>query len=140
MGPYGPQPGPGPNPDWALLSLRQPWQTPNPHANIKLQNRYRRDTRSMSVMNEFLDIEHLIPAPHIGPGWGPYGPIGPLWAHKGPYGPIRVLMGPMLLKKILILMKNHKIINKNIKIVNLEILKVETWFWNKDLSSLDSIN
>ena len=37
-------------------------------------------------------------------------------------------------------MKNHKIINKNIKIVNLEILKVKTWFWNKDLSSLDSIN
>jgi len=31
-------------------------------------------------------------------------------------------------------------INKNIKIVNLEILKVKTWFWNKDLSSLDSIN
>ena len=27
-----------------------------------------------------------------------------------------------------------------IKIVNLEILKVKTWFWNKDLSSLDSIN
>ena len=36
--------------------------------------------------------------------------------------------------------ENHKIINKNIKIVNLEILKVKTWFWNKDLSSLDSIN
>ena len=44
-----------------------------------------------------------------------------------------------LLKKI-ISIKNHKIINKNIKIVNLEILKVKTWFWNKDLSSLDSIN
>ena len=36
--------------------------------------------------------------------------------------------------------KTHKRINKNIKIVNLEILKVKTWFWNKDLSSLDSIN
>merc|ERR1711924_584681 len=56
-------------------------------------------------------------------------PIGPLWAHKG----------PILGKKIIILIKNHKIINKNIKIVNLEILKVKTWFWNKDLSSLDSI-
>ena len=33
-----------------------------------------------------------------------------------------------------------KIINKIIKIVNLEIFKVKTWFWNKDLSSLDSIN
>ena len=57
-------------------------------------------------------------------------PIGPLWAHKGP------IWG----KKLIILLKNHKIINKNLKIVNLEILKVKTWFWNKDLSSLDSIN
>ena len=57
-------------------------------------------------------------------------PIGPLWAHKG----------PILGKKLIILIKNHKIINRNIKIVNLEILKVKTWFWNKDLSSLDSIN
>ena len=45
-----------------------------------------------------------------------------------------------LLNKLIISIKNHKIINKNIKIVNLEILKVKTWFWNKDLSSLDSIN
>ena len=43
---------------------------------------------------------------------------------RGPYGPIRALMGPNLLKKLIILIKNHKIINKNIKIVNLEILKV----------------
>ena len=47
---------------------------------------------------------------------------------------------PILLKKSLILIKNHEIINKNIKVVKLEILKVKTWFWNKDLSSLDSIN
>ena len=32
-------------------------------------------------------------------------------------------------------MKNHRIINKNIKIVNLEILKVKTWFDDKDLFS-----
>ena len=32
-------------------------------------------------------------------------------------------------------MKNDKIINKDIKIVNLEILKVETWFGDKDLFS-----
>ena len=57
-------------------------------------------------------------------------PIGPLWAHKGP------IWG----KKLIILIKNHKIINKNIKIANLEISKVKKWFWNKDLSSLDSIN
>ena len=57
-------------------------------------------------------------------------PIGPLWAHKG----------PILGKKLIVLIKNHRIIEKNIKIVNLEILKVKTWFWNKDLSSLDSIN
>ena len=56
------------------------------------------------------------------PGWGPYGP---LWAH-------RALMGPILLKKSLILINNHKIINKNIKIVNLGILKVKTWFGDKD--------
>ena len=30
-------------------------------------------------------------------------------------------------------MKNHKINDKNIKIVNLEILKVKTWFGDKDL-------
>ena len=29
--------------------------------------------------------------------------------------------------------ENHKIINKNIKVVNLEILKVKTWFGDKDL-------
>ena len=29
---------------------------------------------------------------------------------------------------------------ENIEVVKLEILKVKTWFWNKDLSSLDSIN
>ena len=38
------------------------------------------------------------------------------------------------------MMKNDKITNKTIKVVNLEILKVKTWFGNKDLSSLDSIN
>ena len=31
------------------------------------------------------------------------------------------------------LIRNHKIKNKNIKIVNLEILKVKTWFGDKDL-------
>ena len=51
--------------------------------------------------------------------------VGPLWAHKGPY----------LFKELIILMKNHRIINKNIKIVNLEILKVKTWFGDKDLFS-----
>ena len=39
----------------------------------------------------------------------------------------------ILLKKLIILMKNHKSINKNIKIVNLEILKGKTWFGDKDL-------
>ena len=42
-------------------------------------------------------------------------------------------MGQILFKKSLILIENHKIINKNIKIVNLEILKVKTWFGDKDL-------
>ena len=79
-----------------------------------------------------------------GPGWGPVrfgaqsglGP-GPGW---GPYGPLWAHMGPILLKKIIILIKKSKNINKNIKVVKLEILKIKTWFWNKDLSSLDSIN
>ena len=56
-------------------------------------------------------------------------------AHMGPYGPIRAHMGPILFKKLLSLIKNHKTINKNIKIVNLEILKVKTWFGDKDLFS-----
>ena len=37
-------------------------------------------------------------------------------------------------------MKNHKIVNKNIKGVKSEKLKVKTWFCDKDLSSVDSIN
>ena len=40
---------------------------------------------------------------------------------------------PSLLKKSLILMKNHKIINRNIEVVKLEILKIKTWFCDKDL-------
>ena len=49
-------------------------------------------------------------------------------------------MGPTLPKKILILMKVHKIINKDIKGIKSEKIKVKTWFCDKDLSSLDSIN
>ena len=37
-------------------------------------------------------------------------------------------------------MKNHKIVNKNIKGIKSEKIKVKTWFCDKDLSSLDSIN
>ena len=37
-------------------------------------------------------------------------------------------------------MKTYKIVNKDIKNVKSEKIKVKTWFWNKDLSSLDSIN
>ena len=36
--------------------------------------------------------------------------------------------------------KNNKIANKNIKGVKSETIKVKTWFGDKDLSSLDSIN
>ena len=39
------------------------------------------------------------------------------------------------IKKSRILMKNHKMNIKNIKVVNLEILKVKTWFGDKDLFS-----
>ena len=38
-----------------------------------------------------------------------------------------------MIKKLIILIKKDKIINKNIKVVNLEILKVKTWFGDKDL-------
>ena len=38
------------------------------------------------------------------------------------------------------LSKNNKMVNKNIEVAKLEILKVKTWFCDKDLSSLDSIN
>ena len=71
------------------------------------------------------------PGPGLGPspGWGPVR-VG---AHMGPYGPLWAHMGPILFKKLIILIKNDKIINKNIKVVKLEILKVKTWFGNKDL-------
>ena len=36
--------------------------------------------------------------------------------------------------------KKIKIINTNIEVVKLEILKIKTWFCDKDLSSLDSMN
>ena len=49
-------------------------------------------------------------------------------------------MGPILLRKSLILIKNHKIVNKDIKGVKSEKIEIKTWFCNKDLSSLDSIN
>ena len=45
-------------------------------------------------------------------------------------------MGLILLKKSWILLENNNnIINKDIKIVNLEILKVKTWFGDKDLET-----
>ena len=59
--------------------------------------------------------------------------MGPIWAHMVPYGPIWALMGPVFFKKLIILIKNHKNINKNIKVVNLVIVKVKTWFGDKDL-------
>ena len=37
-------------------------------------------------------------------------------------------------------MQNHKMANKNIKGVKSEKIKVNMWFCDKDLSSLDSIN
>ena len=49
-------------------------------------------------------------------------------------------MGPILLKKILALINNQKIDNKHMKGVKAEKMKVKTWFCDKDLSSLDSIN
>ena len=41
-------------------------------------------------------------------------------------------MGPILVKKTHNFDENNKIIKKNIKIVNLGILKVKTWFGDKD--------
>ena len=59
-------------------------------------------------------------------GWGPY-PVR-VGAHMGPYGPI-------LFKESLILIEIIKLLIKIEKIVNLEILKVNTWFGDKDLYS-----
>ena len=42
--------------------------------------------------------------------------------------------------KINTLMKTHKIVDKNIKGEKSEKVKMKTWFCDKDLSSLDSIN
>ena len=50
---------------------------------------------------------------------------------SGPYGPIRARFW----LKTFNFDENDKIINKNIKIVNLGILKVKTWFGDKDLFS-----
>ena len=70
-----------------------------------------------------------------GPGWGPVrvgarSGLEPIWAH-------RALMGPILFRKSLILMRDHKNINinKNIKGVKSEKIKVKTLFGDKDLSS-----
>ena len=49
-------------------------------------------------------------------------------------------MGPSLLKKSLILMKNDKIVNKNIKGVKSEKIKVKTWSGDKDLSSVNLLS
>ena len=45
-----------------------------------------------------------------------------------------------MFKKLIFLIRNYKIISKNIKVVNLEILKVKTWFCDKDLSSVSLLN
>ena len=71
-------------------------------------------------------------------GPGPENPGKFRWnvrvgAHMGPYGPDFV-------KKIINFNENGKIINKDIKVVKLKILKVKTWFCDKDPSSLDSID
>ena len=62
------------------------------------------------------------PGPGLGPspGWGPVrvgahmGPYGPIYGP--PYGPLWAHVGPILLNKSLVLMKNHKIVNENIKV------------------------
>jgi len=56
------------------------------------------------------------------------GPVEKVGIHKGPYG-------PNFVKQNINLDENHKIKDKNKKIVNLEILKVKTWFGDKDLFS-----
>ena len=49
-------------------------------------------------------------------------------------------MGPILLKRTLILMKNHKIMNKDIKGVKSEKIKIKTWFGDKDLFSVNLLS
>ena len=45
-----------------------------------------------------------------------------------------------MLQNIINFDENDKIVNKNIKGIKSEKIKVKTWFCDKDLSSLDSIN
>ena len=53
-----------------------------------------------------------------------------------PYGPLLLTeFISQIFQKTNNFNENHKIINKNIKVVNLEILKVKTWFGDKDLFS-----
>ena len=75
-----------------------------------------------------------------GPGWDPVrvgarSGLGPIWARArmGPYGPDFAL-------KIINSDKNDKIVNKNRKGVKSEKIKIKTWFCDKELSSLNSIN
>ena len=63
----------------------------------------------------------------------PYGFDLPFWAF---YGPILLTeFISQIFQKTNNFDENHKIINKRIKVVNLEILKVKTWFCDKDLFS-----
>ena len=55
------------------------------------------------------------------------------FGYMGPYGPDFV-------KKTLILLMNNEIANKHKKGIKSENIKIKTWFCDKDLSSLDSIN
>ena len=84
----------------------------------------------------------------VGTSWGKPGPVGLHTCHSVPSDvspKMHNLKASMFLtrgvfltrqfKKLINLMKNHKIINKNIKIINLGILKVITWFGDKDLFS-----
>ena len=53
----------------------------------------------------------------------------------GPYGPLWAPMGPILLGKSLLLIKNDKIVNKIIKSVK-SLKKIFPWFCDKDLSAV----
>ena len=68
-GPYGPQPGPGPNPDWAPTRARVGSTTFSCKIHILTPNNSPNNLKETSP----IDQSGLGP----GPGWGPYGPI---WA------------------------------------------------------------
>ena len=108
MGPYGPQPGPGPNPDWAPTRARASITRNVPQQSHNLKTKqielslillkyfyifFGKISKFLVEKNMckrcvfFLEGFALVRA-RAKPARDHMGPDGPMWAHMGPYGPI----------------------------------------------------